>query len=102
MSVQRQSVPSSEVDLESTAELPVLDVAEMATEQVSSTDTWIVPVSLSTLAAAASEPLVDERSTQLENNLRALSTSLQDVEERLTRKGERLTELEHEFASAPR
>jgi hypothetical protein len=30
MSVQRQSVPSNEVDLESTAELPVLDVADVA------------------------------------------------------------------------
>ena len=100
MSVQRQSVPPSEVDLESTAELPVLDVADVSAEPVSSTDTWIVPTGLATLAPAPSEPLVDERSTQLEINLRALSTALKDVEERLTRKGERLTELEHELASA--
>src|ERR1700688_4501521 len=100
MSVQRQSVPTSEVDLESTAELPVLDVADVAGEHVSSTDTWIVPAGPSTPAAAPAEPLVEERSTQLEINLRALSTSLQDVEERLTRKGERLTELERELASA--
>jgi len=100
MSVQRQSAPSNEVDLESTAELPVLDVADVAAEHVSSTDTWIVPTALAPLTAAPSEPLVDERSTQLEINLRALSTSLQDVEERLTRKGERLTELERELASA--
>jgi len=99
MSVQRQSVPPSEVDLESTAELPVLDVADSAAEPIVSTDTWIIPAGLSTLAPAPSEPLVDERSTQLEINLRALSTSLKDVEERLTRKGERLTELEHELAS---
>ena len=99
MSVQRQSIPPNEVDLESTAELPVLDVADVAAEHVSSTDTWIVPAGIATLAAAPSEPLVDERSTQLEINLRALSTSLKDVEERLTRKGERLTELEHELAS---
>ena len=90
MSVQRQSVPSNEVDLESTAELPVLDVGDVA-EHVSNTDTWIVPAGVASLAAAPSEPLVDERSTQLELNLRALSTSLKDVEERLTRKGERLT-----------
>jgi chromosome segregation ATPase len=101
MSVQRQSVPpSSDVDLESTAELPVLDVADGTAEHASSTDTWIVPAGIATLGAAPSEPLVDERSTQLEVNLRALSTSLKDVEERLTRKGERLTELEHELASA--
>src|ERR1700686_5260789 len=100
MSVQRQSIPPSEVDLESTAELPVLDVADAGAEHASSTDTWVAPTGLSTLAPAPSEPLVDERSTQLEINLRALSTSLKDVEERLTRKGERLTELERELASA--
>src|ERR1700689_4184647 len=100
MSVQRQSVPSNEVDLESTAELPVLDVADAAAEHASSTDTRIAPTGLANLPAAPSEPLVDERSAQLEVNLRALSTSLKDVEERLTRKGERLTELELELASA--
>src|ERR1700733_5724413 len=98
MSVQRQSAPSNEVDLESTAELPVLDVADAAGEHASSTDTWVVPSP--TGLTAPSEPLVDERSTQLETNLRALSDSLKDVEERLTRKGERLTELERELASA--
>jgi hypothetical protein len=76
MSVQRQSVPSNEVDLESTAELPVLDVADVAADHVSNTDTWIVPASVATLAAAPAEPLADERSSQLELNLRALSTSL--------------------------
>jgi chromosome segregation ATPase len=98
MSVQRQSVPSNEVDLESTAELPVLDVAEASGEHASNTDTWVVP-SPGGLATSA-EPLVDERSAQLEINLRALSDSLKDVEERLTRKGERLNELERELASS--
>src|ERR1700729_3640507 len=99
MSVQRQSAPTNEVDLESTAELPVLDVADAAGEHASGgTDTWVVPSP--TGLTAPSEPLVDERSTQLESNLRALSDSLKDVEERLTRKGERLTELERELASA--
>src|SRR5579863_8934444 len=98
MSVQRQSVPSNEVDLESTAELPVLDVAEASGEHSNNTDTWVVPSP--TGLVAPTEPLVDERSAQLEINLRALSDSLKDVEERLTRKGERLNELERELASA--
>jgi len=98
MSVQRQSVPSNDEDLESTAELPVLEVADLATEHVGSTDTWVMP-SGTAVAAAPAEPSAEDRSNQLEINLRALSTSLKDVEERLTRKGERLNELERELES---
>jgi chromosome segregation ATPase len=99
MSVQRQSVPSNDEDLDSTAELPVLEVAELATEHGGSTDTWIIPSGLAALAAPPADPSAEDRSIQLEINLRALSTSLKDVEERLTRKGERLNELERELAS---
>jgi chromosome segregation ATPase len=99
MSVQRQAVPSNDEDLDSTAELPVLEVADLATEHVASTDTWIMPSGLAALAAAPADPSAEDRSIQLEINLRALSTSLKDVEERLTRKGERLNELERELAS---
>src|SRR5450755_134042 len=52
MSVQRQSVPSTDEDLDSTAELPVLEVADLATEHVASTDTWIIPSGLAALTAA--------------------------------------------------
>ena len=99
MSVQRQSFPSNEEDLDSTAELPVLEVADLATEHGASTDTWIIPSGLAALAAAPADASAEDRSFQLEINLRALSTSLKDVEERLTRKGERLNELERELAS---
>src|ERR1700686_4373595 len=50
MSVQRKSSPSSppaESDLETTAELPVLDVAAYeasgAEERLGNTDTWLMP-----------------------------------------------------------
>ncbi len=106
MSVQRQSVPSTskEADLETTAELPVLDVAAyeaaLSDERAGSTDTWHMPA-LQTSAAAAAQPAVpQDRSVQLENDLRSLSENLRDVEERLTRKGERLLELERDLANA--
>jgi chromosome segregation ATPase len=111
MSVQHQSLPPKEADLETTAELPVLDVAAYeaaAHERSGSTDTWHLPAlsNAAAIAAAASSatanvPVVaDERSAQLENDLRSLSENLRDVEERLTRKGERLLELERELAAA--
>jgi chromosome segregation ATPase len=115
MSVQRQTLPTSkEADIEITAELPVLDVAAyeaaaLTDEKGSSTDTWHMPALPASAAAtvAAAAPAVStpvsppvDRTMQLEIDLRALSASLRDVEERLTRKGERLLELERELANA--
>ena len=138
MSVQRKSSPATspgaESDLETTAELPVLDVAAYeaaaAEERVSNADTWIVqsPAAreregkdavppaggLPPPAAAASSPLVgspsapafddrrthDEKRTQLEVSLHALSDNLREVEGRLTRKGERLAEIEQALAQS--
>jgi chromosome segregation ATPase len=109
MSVQRRTIlPSKEADIESTAELPVLDVAAyesaLTEEPGNSTDTWHMPaLSHSAAAPAAGGPPVAspvDRTMQLEIDLRALSASLRDVEERLTRKGERLIELERELANA--
>jgi len=109
MSVQRQSVPPTDADLETTAELPVLDVAayEASTAEdahTGSTDTWhfpSIPVPAATEAATSAEvTAAEDRSTQLEMDLRSLSESLRDVEGRLTRKGERLIELERELANA--
>lgn len=125
MSLQRHSSPPDETDLETTAELPVLDVmayeasvaatsavppASTATsganaargaqerDHLGSTDTWIIPgPSLRVAAPAGSEAAntaIDENRARLEINLQALSTTLRDVEERLTRKGERLAEIE--------
>ena len=160
MSVQRKSspapLPGAEGDLETTAELPVLDVAAYeaaaAEERVSNTDTWIVqspaarerealapgssgqdaartvvmPVPAAAPVAPPSAPVAfapgavaddrlapgssgrvfddrrthDEKRTQLEVSLHALSDNLREVEERLTRKGERLTEIEQALAQA--
>ncbi|HET9391257.1 MAG TPA: FHA domain-containing protein [Steroidobacteraceae bacterium] len=128
MSLQRHSSPPDEADLEVTAELPVLDVmayeagftsgaSESASTNVShsagngalprdhgSTDTWVVPAqSLRPAAPASAEPAntaIDENRARLEINLQALSTTLRDVEERLTRKGERLAEIERALDAA--
>jgi chromosome segregation ATPase len=110
MSVQRQSAPSKDADLETTAELPVLDVAayEAAVneERSGSTDTWHVPAINAQAAQAASASgaaaiaAAEDRSLQLETDLRSLAENLRDVEERLTRRGERLIELERELASS--
>ena len=116
MNVQHHST-SNEVDLDSTAELPVLELAavpehEAAEERLTSTDTWIIPpptlrvaadadtkeVRLLTGLAESSDArapasLRDARS-ELETNLRALSANLGDVEDRLKRKVEQLAENE--------
>jgi chromosome segregation ATPase len=110
MSVPRQSVPTSkDPDLETTAELPVLDVAAyeaaVSDERTGSTDTWHMPAPLQAAAPATPAPngvaaaQADERTMRLEFDLRSLSENLRDLEGRLTRKGERLIELERELAS---
>jgi chromosome segregation ATPase len=116
---QRQSPPADEADLEVTAELPVLDVAtyeaNMASaaaaaaganaaaantahdpERLSTTDTWHIPAPVLRRAGSsdAANTVIDENRARLEANLHALSATLRDVEERLTRKGERLLEIE--------
>ncbi len=121
MSVQRQSSSSAtsvaENDLETTAELPVLDVAayeaaaaSAAEARTGTTDTWIIPSQtadaaaevapspLDVAVAAAAGAAVDEKRTQLEVSLHALSDNLREVEERLKYKGERLAEIEKALA----
>src|SRR3954469_15848421 len=115
MSVQRQSIPSKDAsaasDLETTAELPVLDVAAyeaaVTEERSGSTDTWHMPApsaqamqAAAATSRAAAVAAAEDRSLQLETDLRALAENLRDVEERLTRRGERLIELERELASS--
>jgi chromosome segregation ATPase len=111
---QRHPSPSEEADLEVTAELPVLDVAAYEAnvasataatgttntsrerDSLSATDTWHIPPPALRKAAAseAANTVIDENRARLEVNLQALSATLRDVEERLTRKGERLVESE--------
>ena len=147
MSVQRKSSPSpktpaAESDLETTAELPVLDVAAYeaaaAEERLGNTDTWIVQAptardtqetaapaanagtavaSATSSTAMASTGVVpsvvaddrrphddrrthDEKRAHLEASLHGLSNDLREVEERLKRKGERITEIEQALAHA--
>jgi chromosome segregation ATPase len=113
---KRQSSPADEADLEVTAELPVLDVAAYEAsaastaitgtypvisadrDQLSATDTWHIPAPALRVSKNASteaaNSVIDENRARLEVNLQALSTTLRDVEERLTRKSERLAEIE--------
>jgi chromosome segregation ATPase len=113
---QRQSSPAEPDDLEVTAELPVLDVAayeanaaatsttgtysQVAPERdpLNSTDTWHIPApslrGSKTAATDAANTIIDENRAKLETNLHSLSTTLRDVEDRLTRKSERLAEME--------
>lgn len=123
MSVQRKSPnppssgsPAAESDLETTAELPVLDVAayEAAAEERSgSTDTWVMPPSalrepspseadgsVAGPAGGGAASVTDARRTQLEVSLHALSENLREVEDRLKRKGERLAQIEQALAHA--
>jgi chromosome segregation ATPase len=90
VSVQRKPSGTHPSDLETTAELPVLDVATAESaeleERLSSTDSWVVPAIPALRGDGA-----------LENQLRALAEQLRDVEERLRVKGARLIELESEI-----
>src|SRR5882724_9173820 len=114
MNLQQRHPPSEDADLEVTAELPVLDVATYEAnvasataaavaantaqerEHLSATDTWHIPAPAlrKTAASEAANTVIDENRARLEVNLQALSATLRDVEERLTRKGERLVEIE--------
>jgi len=115
MSVQRKSSsapPGAENDLETTAELPVLDVAAYeaaaaAEARTDNTDAWIMPspalpdaVAEEPATAAASPVVGDGNRPQVEVTLHALSNDLREVEERLKRKGERLSEIEKALAHA--
>jgi chromosome segregation ATPase len=101
MSVHRQSAPNPS-DLETTAELPVLDVAAYEAQhpdRLASTDTWAAPT-LQASPARADEPPITQHRNRVEDDLRALSVSLREFEERLALKGARLTALESELEAA--
>jgi chromosome segregation ATPase len=93
------SVPDAgSPDLETTAELPVLDVAAYeaahAHGELSSTDTWVAPAPAELRVRPPDDGPSLERHNRLEDDLKALSASLREFEERLAHKGERLTEIE--------
>ena len=105
MSVQRQPSPASaspaaEGDLETTAELPVLDVASYEAARSNNTDTWVAPSPLAREAPEEFAPAKPPVTAKLEVSLHALSDNLREVEERLKRKGERLAEIEKTLTQA--
>jgi len=95
MNVQRMSVPAKDQDLEATAELPVLDVA--AFESKAAHEKPAVTSPPPAASAPAKDPAYSKHLSRLEEDLRSLSSSLRDVEERLGLKGERLSEIEREL-----
>lgn len=95
MSVQRMSVPAKDQDLEATAELPVLDVA--AFESKAAHEQPAVASASPVASAPAKDPAYGKHLSGLEDDLRSLSSTLRDVEERLGLKGERLAEIEREL-----
>ena len=116
---QRQSSPSTQDDLEITAELPVLDVAAYEASAASTaatgshpaaaaerdplnnTDTWHIPAPSLRVSKSpgtdVANTVIDENRAKLEANLHSLASTLRDVEDRLTRKGERLAEMEKQL-----
>ena len=96
MSVPGHTAQSNPKDLETTAELPVLDVGEyeakIARDELSHTDTWsALPAPLSVAPAPPADETARAQHAQLEENLKSLSASLQEFEERLAQKGESLS-----------
>jgi len=90
MSVRRRSVPPSPPtisDLEATAELPVLEVAAsdsaVTVDRLASTDTWSALAPVLVPEPAADDKEAVRQRNRLESDLKSLSTSLQEFEERL-------------------
>lgn len=97
--------PHVESDLDTTAELPVLDpAAALAADAThSSSDTWILPPAARAALAATSAPTAAgaeptagaEELPRLEANLQAVSAKLQEAQQLLASKLERVAQLEH-------
>jgi chromosome segregation ATPase len=93
MAVSRRPAPVNEVDLEQTAELPVIDFTGTHAELVSPDNT----VSVATLGVEDSLSRTDTYAVPTLNGAAALTDNLRDVEERLHRKSERVAALEREL-----
>lgn len=111
MSVPRHTVQDSP-DLDTTAELPVLDVAAYEAAQGQGEPGGTAPGAIASGAAAPDAPAPDAPAPggaspgatsayrgRLEEDLKALSTSLREFEERLAAQGKRSTGLESELDS---
>ena len=93
MAVPRRPAPVKEVDLEQTAELPVIDFTGTHTELLSGDAT----VSVATLGVEDSLSRTDTYQVPTINGAAALTDNLRDVEERLHRKAERVATLERDL-----
>jgi chromosome segregation ATPase len=106
MSMPRDPVSSSPSDLETTAELPALDVtayeAGRRQHELSNTDTWVAPAPAPPRPGKIEQGSTLQHSTHLEDGLKALSASLKDFEARLAAKDERLSAIEGDLESARR
>jgi chromosome segregation ATPase len=91
------SAPAKDQDLEATAELPVLDIATYESRQPQSSTPATAPVSVA--SSPARDGASNKQLSRLEDDLRSLSNTLRDVEERLSLKGQRLAEIERELES---
>ena len=112
MSARSKSFSGTPVDAETTAELPVLDIAAHEArhgyDPLSRTDSWAAPtVSLAVPPQLASlvpeltaEPQTSPAAAKLEGELRAIASNLAELETRLAAKGERLTIIESELAES--
>ena len=105
MSLSSRSTPPvperAESDLDSTAELPVLDAAASSAQEhpPGRTDTWVMPpTTREALSAAAG--VDDDEVRQLEASLRSVSLTLRETQELLATRGERLAQLEREREEA--
>jgi hypothetical protein len=91
-----QLSPQPQSDLESTAELPVLDAAGAAEAQAAAdaqhggTDTWVALP-----GARSAPPAVAEDRGQQDAKLLSLTKQLRETQELLATRGERLAQLEH-------
>jgi len=100
MSLSSRSTPPlpahAESDLDSTAELPVLDVAASAAPQEHSgrTDTWMMPAP--TREALSGAAGVNDEVQQLEARLRSVSATLRETQELLATRAERVAQVERE------
>jgi chromosome segregation ATPase len=95
MAVSRRPAPVKEVDLEQTAELPVIDFTGVHAE-IGGADATI---SVAALSLDDSLSRTDTYSLPTLDGAAALADNLRDVEERLHRKSERLSSLERDLGA---
>jgi chromosome segregation ATPase len=92
MSAKHRSSAASDADLDSTAELPVLDVAasesvqQQTLDKLTSTDTWIIPPSAAVAVA--------------DTEIKALHAAHRELEERVAHKDRRIIEIETQLAES--